>query len=74
MYFACFSETLLLAMDGRKEHFCLGNPSLEQADYILSLADKYKDFGFYLAPFTSFGKPVTLTRTFSQSLRKIKAA
>lgn len=61
-YFACFSETLLLALEGRKEHFCLGNATLEQANYIKNLAVKYKEMGFTLAPFSSFGKPVTIKK------------
>lgn len=73
-YFACFSETLLLAIEGRKEHFCLGNPTLEQADYITRLAKKYEAFGFHLAPFTAFGKPVKLTRTISQPIYHTQAA
>ncbi len=73
-YFACFSETLLLAFEGRKEHFCLGNPSLEQADYIHDLAKKYQAFGFQLAPFSSFGQSVRLIRSISHAQTFTKAA
>ncbi|UII23580.1 shikimate dehydrogenase [Fulvivirga ligni] len=58
-YYACFSETLLWALDGQSEHFSIGNPTLEQAEYMDTLARKYKMFGFELADFTSFGKPLT---------------
>jgi len=73
-YFACFSETLLLALEGRKEHFCLGNPTLEQADYISELAKKYENFGFHLAPFTAFGNSVKLSRTIARPIYHAKAA
>lgn len=73
-YFACFSETLLLAMEGRKEHFCLGNPTLEHADYISQLAKKYESFGFQLAPFSAFGKAVNLSKNISQAIIHTKAA
>jgi fatty aldehyde-generating acyl-ACP reductase len=60
VYFACFSETLLLALEGYHKHFCLGNASVEQADYIMSLAKKYEKYGFKLAAFSAFGKNVKL--------------
>lgn len=58
-YYACFSETLLWALDGQSDHFSVGNPTLEHAEYMDRLAKKYKRFGFDLADFTSFGKPLT---------------
>lgn len=58
-YFACFSETALLAIAGHKGHFCLGYPSLEQAEYIEGVAMKYSRYGFVLSKFTSFGEPLT---------------
>ncbi len=61
-YYACFSETVLLALEGREKHFCLGNATLEQADWIAQLAFKYKDMGFKLAPFSAFGQPVLLKK------------
>jgi fatty aldehyde-generating acyl-ACP reductase len=61
-YFACFSETVLLALEGRQKHFCLGNATLEQADYIAQMALKYQTMGFQLAPFSAFGKPVFLKK------------
>lgn len=57
-YFACFSETALLAIAGHKGHFCLGNPTLEQAEYIEELAQKHAAYGFELSKFISFGKPL----------------
>lgn len=57
-YFACFSETALLAVAGHQGHFCLGNPSLEQASYIENLASQYKLYGFGLSEFISFGVPL----------------
>lgn len=60
VYFACFSETVLLALEAYDKHFCLGNASVEQAEYIKSVAQKYRKYGFQLAPFSAFGKPVQL--------------
>jgi predicted amino acid dehydrogenase len=61
-YYACFSETVLLALEGREKHFCLGNATLEQAEEIAQLAFKYRHMGFELAPFSAFGQPVSLKR------------
>lgn len=58
-YFACFAETLLWAMEGQFDHFSIGNPLVEQAEYMGRLAKKYKSLGFDLANFLSFGKPLT---------------
>ncbi len=55
-YYACFSETALLSMDGHKGHFCLGYPTLDQAEHMLQLAQRH---GFGLAPFISFGETLT---------------
>lgn len=55
-FYACFSETVLLSLEGYKEHFCLGNPTLEQADFITQAAKNQKEYGFILAPFLSYGK------------------
>jgi len=57
-YYACFSETVLLSLEGYKEHFCLGNPTLEQTEYIIQAARNQKEYGFHLAPFLSYGKPL----------------
>ncbi|WP_107039652.1 hypothetical protein [Brumimicrobium mesophilum] len=58
-FYACFSETLLLTLEGYKEHFSIGNPTLEQGEYINKLAQKHKKYGFQLAEFTSFGNPIS---------------
>jgi fatty aldehyde-generating acyl-ACP reductase len=61
-YFACFSETLLLSLEARQTHFCLGNATLEHADWITQVVLKHASWGFRLAPFSSFGKPITLKK------------
>jgi fatty aldehyde-generating acyl-ACP reductase len=61
-YYACFSETVLLALEGHEKHFCLGNATLEQADWIAQIALKHSYMGFQLAPFSAFGKPVFLKK------------
>lgn len=55
-YFACLCETALLTLAGHNSHFSIGQPELEQAEYVSELADQYSDYGFQLAPFLSFGK------------------
>ncbi len=50
--YACMSETMMLALDGRPESFTLGKTvSVEQVQETLRLADKH---GFKLAGFRSF--------------------
>lgn len=56
--YACLAETMLLAMDGHREHFSIGMPTLEQADHVAALARRYASYGFGLAPFHSFGTPL----------------
>jgi predicted amino acid dehydrogenase len=56
--YACLTETILLALDGHNGHYSIGAPTLEQADHMLHLAHKYREFGFGLAPFHSFGRPL----------------
>lgn len=57
MAYACMSETMILALEGRYESFTLGKTvSIEQVEEITSLADKH---GFKLAGFRSFEKAVT---------------
>lgn len=54
--YACMSETMMLALDGRPENFTLGKEvSVEQVDETLRLADKH---GFELAGFRSFERAV----------------
>ena len=55
--YACMSETMMLALEGRYESFTLGKEvSVEQAEEMLRLADKH---GFALGGFRSFEKEVT---------------
>lgn len=59
--YACLAETELLALEGHNGHFSIGYPALEQAQLMLDLAKKYSKYGFYLADFRSFGKPIELS-------------
>lgn len=55
--YACMSETIMLALDGRYESFTLGKEvSIAQADETTRLAKKH---GFALAGYRSFEKEVT---------------
>lgn len=54
--YACMSETMMLALDGRVENFTLGKDvSVEQVEQINALAQKH---GFKLSTFRSFEKAV----------------
>lgn len=58
--YACMSETIMLALDGRYENFTLGKDiSVEQVEQITQIADKH---GFKLAGFRSFEKALTEER------------
>lgn len=55
--YACMSETIMLALDGRYENFTLGKDvSVEQVETITEIANKH---GFKLAGFRSFEKAVS---------------
>jgi fatty aldehyde-generating acyl-ACP reductase len=55
--YACMSETMMLALDGRPESFTLGKDvTVEQVDETLRLAQKH---GFKLAGFRSFERAVS---------------
>lgn len=55
--YACMSETMILALEGRYENFTLGKDvSVQQVEEITKLAVKH---GFKLAGFRSFEKEVT---------------
>lgn len=55
--YACMSETMLLALEGRIENFSLGKEiTVEQVETTIALAQKH---GFTLAGFRSFEKAVT---------------
>ena len=57
MAYACMSETMMLALEGRYENFTLGKTvSVEQVEKITALAGKH---GFKLAGFRSFERAVT---------------
>jgi fatty aldehyde-generating acyl-ACP reductase len=56
MAYACMSETMMLALDGRIENFTLGKDvTVEQVDEITRIAHKH---GFEIAGFRSFEKAV----------------
>ncbi|WP_420151403.1 saccharopine dehydrogenase NADP-binding domain-containing protein [Spirosoma sp.] len=55
---AALAETLLLAVAHHSSHFGIGTPVLEQVDYIQTLAYRFPQLGFGLAPDHSFGKPI----------------
>ena len=69
--YACMSETMMLALDGRYENFTLGKTvSVEQVEEISALAKKH---GFDLAGFRSFERAVTaetIQRTRENAERK----
>jgi predicted amino acid dehydrogenase len=54
--YACLAETMLLALEGRREHFGIGEPTADQAEHMLRLAEKHRHLGFRLAPLRSFGR------------------
>lgn len=55
--YACMSETMMLALEGRYESYTLGKTvSVDQVNEMMRLADKH---GFKLAGFRSFEKAVT---------------
>lgn len=60
MSFACLAETALLALDKHAGHGVIGQPTLEQLNYLSRLADKFSDLGFHLAPPTAFGKEISV--------------
>lgn len=63
--YACMSETMILALEGKYECFTLGKDvSVEQVEEITRLANKH---GFKLAGFRSFEKAVT-----EEQIEKIK--
>lgn len=66
MAYACMSETMMLALDGRYESFTLGKTvSVKQVEETQRLAKKH---GFHLAGYRSFEKAVT-----DQKIDEIKA-
>lgn len=64
--YACMSETMILALEGRFENFTLGKEvSVAQVDEICHLADRH---GFRLAGFRSFERAVD-----AESIARIRA-
>lgn len=65
--YACMSETMLLALEDRKESFTIGKDvSVEQVEETDRLAEKH---GFHLAGFRSFEQAVT-----QETIDRVKAA
>jgi predicted amino acid dehydrogenase len=65
--YACMSETMMLALDDKKESFTLGKDvSVEQVEEMARLAKKH---GFKLAGFRSFEKAVT-----DETIQRVRAA
>lgn len=56
--YACLAETMLLAQAGHEGHFSVGNPTLDQAEFISTVAQRFAHLGFDLAPDCSFGKRI----------------
>lgn len=56
--YACLAETMLLALDNHDGHFAIGAAAVDQAERMVTLADRWQELGFTLAPFRSFGRPV----------------
>jgi len=56
--FACLAEVIMEALEGENSCY-VGTINLENVKKIKSLAEKY---GFTLAPFTCFNKPIPLSR------------
>lgn len=54
--YACLAETILLNLSDHEGHFSIGNPTLEQAEYIRELAQNHSHLGFELAIDHTFGK------------------
>ena len=73
MAYACMSETIALALEGRYENFTLGKEvSVAQVEEISAICSKH---GFELAGFRSFEKPVTdeqIARARENARRKIR--
>lgn len=60
--YACLAETMLLALDDHEGHFSIGAPAVEQAERMVVLAERWRELGFTLAPFRSFGRPLDPSR------------
>ncbi|HWA45729.1 MAG TPA: polysaccharide biosynthesis protein, partial [Hypericibacter adhaerens] len=56
--YACLAETMLLALDAHEGHFAIGAAAVDQAERMVTLAERWRQLGFTLAPFRSFGRPL----------------
>jgi fatty aldehyde-generating acyl-ACP reductase len=54
--YACLAETMLLALDEHEGHFAIGAARVDQAERMVVLAERWRELGFNLAPFRSFGR------------------
>lgn len=54
--YACLAETMLLSLADHEGHFSIGNPTLDQAEYISNLSRRFSLLGFRPADDHSFGK------------------
>ena len=48
--YACLAETMLLALDEHEGHFAIGAATVDQAERMVALADRWRELGFTLAP------------------------
>ena len=55
-HFSCFSELILCSLEDVSRDFSIGTVRTDNVREILALAEKY---GVEIAPFTSFGKPLS---------------
>jgi fatty aldehyde-generating acyl-ACP reductase len=56
LVYACLAETMLLALDEHVGHFSIGAAGVDQAERMVVLAERWRELGFTLAPFRSFGR------------------
>ncbi|GGK31482.1 hypothetical protein GCM10008955_26660 [Deinococcus malanensis] len=56
--YACLAETLLLGLSGHRGHFSIGASTVDQAEHMVSLAQRYSHLGFHIAPPHSFSRPL----------------
>lgn len=68
--YACLAETMLLSLAGHEGHFSIGNPTLDQAEYISDLALKFSDYGFCPAADHSFRAPLKKQSRFTTNFSK----
>jgi predicted amino acid dehydrogenase len=62
--YACLAETMLLAKAGYERDFSIGNPTMEQANFIRTAANRFAHLGFGVAPDHSFGRRMTSPVTY----------